>query len=140
MAVWRLTVLIGALAASVLGSFAVGVAFGGLQSLARAEASGSLFLLWGLLGLAGVAGLWLATLVGPGSLAAAGLMGCGLAADAILVFLICTNAPSVAPIILSGFDAAYVALVTVPFLVGAAYVCHAVVRARRPDARQHETV
>src|SRR5262245_56160436 len=140
MAVWRLTALIGALAASVLGSFAVGVAFGGLQSLARAEASGSLFLLWGLLGLAGVAGLWLATLVGPGSLAAAGLIGCGLAADAVLVLLIGKDALSVAPIVPSGFDAAYAALVTVPFLVGTAYICHAVVRGRRSDARQHEAV
>jgi hypothetical protein len=62
-----LIVLFGAVPASVLGSFAVGVTFGGLRSLASAEASGSLFLVRGLLGLLGLAGLWLAVLVGPGS-------------------------------------------------------------------------
>src|SRR5918996_2979990 len=130
-----LIVLIGALPATVLGSFAVGVTFGGLRSLASAEAGGSLFLAWGLLGLTGVAGLWLAALVGPGSLVASWLIGCGLAADAILIFLTLTNAAPSTHIAPSALDATYVALLTLPFLVGAAYVCHAGLHARRDDAR-----
>jgi hypothetical protein len=133
-------VLFGAVPGTVLGSFAVGVTFGGLRGLASAEASGALFVVWGLLGLLGLTGLWLAVLVGPGSPVASGLIACGLAADAALLVLVATNSASAAPIAHPGHDAAYVLLLTLPFLVGAAYICHAVLRARRPDPRQHGAV
>jgi hypothetical protein len=132
-----LIALFGALPASVLGSFAGGVTFGGLRSLASVEASGSLFMVWGLLGLIGLAGLWLAVLVGPGSSVASALIACGLAADAVLFFPVLTNAASGTPVSL---HAAYVLLLTLPFLVGVAYICHAVLRARRAGSRQHGAV
>src|SRR5262245_51299299 len=141
MVVARLLIaLFGALPASVVGSFAVGVTFGGLRSLARAEISGSLFVVWGLLGLLGLAGLWLGVLVGPGSPAASGLIACGLAADAVLLVLVVTNTAPAALVDPVGLDAAYVLLLTLPFLVGAAYICHAVFRARRANAHQHGAV
>ncbi len=60
---WRsVIVILGALPASVLGSFAIGVIFGGIRSLASAEAVGALFVAWGILGIAGAAGLWLAAI------------------------------------------------------------------------------
>jgi hypothetical protein len=135
-----LIALFGALPASVLGSFAGGVTFGGLRSLASVEASGSLFMVWGLLGLIGLAGLWLAVLVGPGSSVASALIACGLAADAVLFFPVLTNAASGTPVTPSSLHAAYVLLLTLPFLVGVAYICHAVLRARRAGSRQHGAV
>jgi hypothetical protein len=66
MAVYRaLVALFGALPATVLGSLAAGVTFGGLRALASADLSGGVFMVWGALGLAGVAGLWLAAIEGP---------------------------------------------------------------------------
>ena len=135
-----LIVLFGALPASVLGSFAVGVAFGGLQNLAGAEVSGALLIVWGLLGLTGLAGLWLAALIGPGSPVASGLIACGLAADAALLCLVLARVDSAAPSPLFSFDSAYVLLLALPFLVGVAYICHAVLHARRANPRHHGAV
>ena len=61
----------------MLASFAVGVIFGGIRSLASAEPSGALFVIWGILGIAGAAGLWLAAIEGPRSRVAAVLVGNG---------------------------------------------------------------
>jgi|SRR2546426_358485 len=82
-----LVVLFGALPATVLGSLAIGVMFGGLRSLASGEFSGVLFFVWGVLGLAGVAGLWLAVIEGPHAGGAASLIACGVIAEAVLIGL-----------------------------------------------------
>jgi hypothetical protein len=79
--------LVGALPASVLGGFAVGVAYGGIRMLADADPYGLLLVTWAFLGLTGVAGLWLGVITGPGSLLAAALIGCGLIAETILIWL-----------------------------------------------------
>ena len=135
-----LIVVFGALPASVLGSFAVGVAFGGFRTLGSFEISGALFVGWALLGLTGVAGLWLAAILGPGSRTAAGLIACGLAADGVLLWLIAANSASTTSPRAGNLDRAYVALVGVPFLVGAAYICHALICARRLDRDGHPAV
>jgi hypothetical protein len=132
MVVSRLLIaLVGALPATVLGSFAIGVVYGGIRMLATAEPGGLLLATWGLLGIIGVAGLWLAAISGPGSIVASLLIGCGLAAEAVLVYLAITNAASAASFRLHCLEAAYAVLLTLPFLVGAAYIWHALVRERR---------
>jgi hypothetical protein len=115
-------VILGALPASVLASFAVGVIFGGIRSLARAEPSGGLFVTWGILGIAGAAGLWLAAIEGPRSRVAAVLVGCGLAADAALVGLPLVSGPLSVPFRLRSPDITYWLLTVLPFSVGALYV------------------
>jgi hypothetical protein len=128
--------LAGALPASVLGSFAVGVAYGGMRMLASAEAGGLWLLSWGLLGIIGVAGLWLGAISGPGSMVASALIACGLAAESVLIYLAITNGAGAASLGLSSLDAAHAALLTLPFLVGAAYICHALLRAHRTGGGQ----
>jgi hypothetical protein len=135
-----LIVVFGALPASVLGSFAVGVGFGGFRGLGSFEISGALFVGWTLLGLTGVGGLWLAAILGPGSRTAAGLIACGLAADAVLLGVAAANWASPASPGAGTLDRAYVALLSVPFLVGAAYICHALICARRLDRDGHPAV
>ena len=132
MVVSRLVIaLLGALPASVLGSFAIGVVYGGMRMLATAEARGLLLVTWGLLGIIGVAGLWLAAISGPGSMVASLLIGSGLAAEVVLVYVAITHAASAASFRLHGLEVAYAVLLTLPFLVGAAYIWHALVLACR---------
>jgi hypothetical protein len=120
---WRsLIVILGALPASVLASFAVGIIFGGIRSLVRAELSGALFVTWGILGVAGAGGLWLASIEGPRSRVAAVLVGCGLAADAVLVGLPLVSGPLSVPFRLRSPDITYWLLTILPFSVGAIYV------------------
>ena len=135
-----LILLFGALPATVLGTLAIGITAGGLRSLASAEISGFLIFAWGLLGVVGVAGLWLAVLVGLGSPVASRLIACGLAADTVLFFLILRNAAAAPPVAISGRDAAAFSLLTLPFLVGVAYICHALRRDHRADAHRHGAV
>ena len=137
MVAFRLLIaLVGALPASVLGSFAVGVAYGGMRMLASAEPHGLLLVTWALLGIAGVAGLWLGAITGPGSNVAAALIGCGLAAEIVLIWLAATGAASSAPYTFRGLDAGYATFLSLPLLVGAAYICHALVRACRRHGGQ----
>lgn len=131
-----LIALVGALRASALGSFAVGVAYGGIRMLASAEPYGLLLVTWALLGVAGVAGLWLGVITGPGSIVAAALIGCGLAAEAVLIWLAVTGAALATPFTFRSLDAAYATFLSLPLLVGAAYICHALVRACRKGGGQ----
>ena len=79
-----LATILGALPATALGVIAfMGVA-AGFQGFTRDKAGASLFVVWGGLGVAGVAGLWLAAL-GRDSTSATVLTVCGLIAATPLV-------------------------------------------------------
>jgi hypothetical protein len=122
-----LIVILGALPASLLASFAVGVAGSGARSLASAEPSGALFMAWGILGIAGTAGLWLAVIEGPAiegpfPRIAAVLIGCGLAADAVLLGVPLFHGALSARFLRGPEDIIYWGLTVPPFVVGAVYV------------------
>jgi len=136
-----LVALFGALPATVLGSLALGVTFGGLRMLISAELSGGLFLIWGALGLAGVAGLWLAVLEGPHSRGAAFLIACGLIADAVLIALTVrgglygsADASPTRSASSTTIETVYCLLAVCPFVVGTLYV------ARRLTSRRQAPV
>jgi hypothetical protein len=132
---WKsLIEVLGALPATVLASFAAGVIFGGIRSLASAEPSGALFVTWGLLGIAGAAGLWLAAIEGALSRVAAVLIGCGLAADAALVALPLVGGPQSVPFRLRSPGITYWLLTVLPFSVGAIYVGRVLFRKRQTGA------
>ena len=133
---WRSLIVLGALPASVLASFAVGVIFGGIRSLASAEPSGALFVTWGILGIAGAAGLWLAAIERALSRGAAVLIGCGLAADAALVGLPLASSPLSIPLRLRSPDITYWLLIVLPFSVGAVYVGRVIFHKRQTGVRR----
>jgi|SRR5215470_995847 len=133
-----LVTLFGALPATALGSFALGMAFGGLRMLTGAEFSGGLFAIWGLLGLAGVAGLWLAVLEGPHSRGAAGLIVCGLIAEAVLIGLMVFGDLQRAAHVVAAPSGSLRTIEIVsclvgfsPFMVGAMYIAQCFVSRRR---------
>jgi hypothetical protein len=117
--------ILGALPATVLGSFALGMVFGGFRNLASGDMRGALYAAWGLLGLAGIAGLWLAVIKGPRSVVAAVLIGCGLVAAAIVV--------SFPPLSLRHAGVGGWLVVALPFAVGAVYLGRVLVSARRKE-------
>src|SRR2546425_12648923 len=118
-----LVVLFGGLPATVLGSLAIGVMFGGLRSLASGEFSGVLFFVWGVLGLAGVAGLWLAVIEGPHAGGAASLIACGVIAEAVLIGLTVRGGLSSGTLLrLTSTEVVYCLLAASPFAVGTSYV------------------
>jgi len=121
--------LFGALPATILGSLAAGMSFGGLRSLLGLELSGGLFFMWGALGLAGVAGFWLAVIEGPHSRGAAPLIVCGLIADAALIGLTIRGGFYAGPgmsssqsLSLRAMEFVYCLLAVSPFVVGILYV------------------
>ncbi len=137
MVVYRaLVALFGAVPATVLGSLAAGVTFGGLRALASADLSGGVFMVWGALGLAGVAGFWLAAIEGPFPRGAAWLIGCGLIADAVLIGLTVRGGLSSGmPLRLTTTEVVYCLLAVSPFVVGALYVVRCLLGSRPEPAQ-----
>jgi hypothetical protein len=108
---WRVLVaILWALPATALGVVAFPSVIYGSRMIVREELSGALMVVWCSLGVAGVAGLWLAAL-GHAARPATVLLACGLIADAPLVAVV---AVTLARGELSWFPG----LVLPPFIVG----------------------
>jgi hypothetical protein len=111
---WRvLGVLFGALPATLLGIVAFMSVIAGSQALVRNDSGAWFFLAWGALGVAGVVGLWLAS-VSRRSWVAIVLIACGLIAVVPLVWAAVAAALVGAP--------SWLLLVLFPFGIGVAYV------------------
>ena len=120
---WRLLgVVFGALPATLLGILAFMGVIAGSQALAQNNSGAWFFLVWGALGVAGVIGLWLAT-VSQRSWVAIGLVACGLIAAAPLVRAAVAETFVGAP--------SWLLLVVLPFVIGGAYVINGI----RPPSR-----
>lgn len=132
-----LIVVFGALPASIL---ALSSAYGAVTSLASPVATGTLLAAWAFLGLAGVTGLWMAAIVGPGSRRAAWLVVCGLVAGAVPLWVGATLHTSVAALGSTALGRLYGVLLVGPFVVGGVYACHALIRVRRVSNDQHPAV
>ena len=111
---WRvMAAFLGALPATALGVMACMAVVAGSQGFATDMILATLFVGWGLLGVAGVVGLWLATL-GRSPRVAVPLIVCGLAA--------------IAPFVAMGLQEALMGelssllLTLLPFGVGVAFV------------------
>lgn len=108
---WRVVVaILGALPATALGVVAFPSVIYGSRMIVRVELSGALLVLWGSLGVAGIAGLWLAAL-GRDARPASVLLACGLIADAPLVAVVTVT------LVVDGLSWLPV-LVLSPFIVG----------------------
>jgi hypothetical protein len=111
---WRVvSVVFGALPATLLGILAFTGVIAGSQALARSDSGAWLFLPWGALGVAGVIGLWLATL-SRRSWVAIALVGCGLIAVTPFVWAAVAQGLAGSP--------SWLLLVVLPFGIGAAYI------------------
>jgi len=132
-----LIVVFGALPASIL---ALSTAYSAVTSLASAVATGTLLAASAFLGLAGVTGLWLAAIVGPGSRRAAWLIVCGLVAGAVPLWVGSALYTSMASLGSTALGRLYGVLLVGPFVVGGVYACHALIRVRRARNDQHLAV
>ena len=111
---WRvLAAILGALPATALGVIAFMGVTAGIHGFTQYNAGAAVFLVWGSLGVAGVAGLWLAAL-GQDSRSATVLIVCGLIAAAPLVAL--------GLIAASASEPSWLLLAVLPFCVGVAYL------------------
>jgi hypothetical protein len=116
-----LAAILGALPATALGVLAFMGVIAGSQGFTRDKTGAALFLVWGVLGVAGAAGLWLGAL-GRDPRSAIPLTVCGLIAAA--------------PLVAVGLAAAFVGepswllLAIFPFGIGAVYVIRGVRRRR----------
>jgi hypothetical protein len=110
---WRILVaVLGALPATALGVVAFPSVIYGSRMIVRVELSGALLVVWCSLGVAGVAGLWLAAL-GCAARPATALLACGLIADAPLVAVVAVT-------LAAGELSWFPVLVLPPFIVGMA--------------------
>jgi hypothetical protein len=109
-----LVAVLGVLPATALGVVAVlGVIYGG-RMIVRVDLTGALLVVWGSLGVAGVAGLWLAAL-GRDARPAIVFVVCGLIADGPLAV--------VAAVALAAGELSWLpVLIFPPFIVGVVYV------------------
>jgi hypothetical protein len=69
-----------------------------------------------------------------------GLMLRTLLADTVLIYLAFPKGHSAASFHPSGLDGVYAALPNPPFLVGTAYICHALLGGHRTESSQHRAV